>query len=147
MSDASTARQIALRKRPDLEVHPHHYAHERCWVVKDPVTLNYFHLRDEEHAILQMLDGRTSLAEIKRRFEETFAPLQLSFDQLHVFLGGLYRNGLVLADVPGQAEQLLSRREQRGRRMEKRRCGKVDLVFCQSVFGAGIKTEQNDAAV
>jgi putative peptide zinc metalloprotease protein len=116
MTVSSTTRQVALRKRPDLEIHPHQYAHERFWVVKDPVALNYFHLRDEEHAILEMLDGRTSFDEIKRRFEEMFAPLRLSFDQLHAFLGRLYRTGLVVADAPDQGTPLLARFQKKRRR-------------------------------
>jgi putative peptide zinc metalloprotease protein len=102
--------------RPDLEVHAQRFGRERYWVVKDPVALAYFHLRDEEHAILRMLDGRTSLAEIKRRFEEVFAPLQMSLEQLQAFLGRLHESGLVLSDAPGQGEQLLLRDGRRRRR-------------------------------
>ena len=115
-TDSAAARPVALRMRPDLSVHAHRYSKERYWVVKDPVALAYFHLRDEEHAILRMLDGRTSLAEIKRRFEQAFAPLQMSLDQLQAFLGRLHRSGLVVGDASGQGEQLLKRRGQRRRR-------------------------------
>jgi putative peptide zinc metalloprotease protein len=115
-SDSAAARPVALRMRPDLSVHAHKYGNQRYWVVKDPVALAYFHLRDEEHAILRMLDGRTSLAEIKRRFEEAFAPLRMSLDQLQAFLGRLHRSGLVMGDGPGQGEQLRLRGGRRRRR-------------------------------
>ncbi len=115
-TDSAAARPVALRMRPDLSVHAHKYGSERYWVVKDPVALAYFHLRDEEHAILRMLDGRTSLAEIKRRFEQAFAPLQMSLDQLQAFLGRLHRSGLVVGDAPGQGEQLRLRGARRRRR-------------------------------
>jgi len=115
-SDATTTRPVRLRMRPDLAVHPQRFGRERYWVVKDPVALAYFHLRDEEHAILRMLDGRTSLAEIKRRFEEAFAPLQMSLEQLQAFLGRLHHAGLVLADAPGQGDRLLARHGRRRRR-------------------------------
>jgi len=113
--DSATTRRVALRMRPDLSVHPQQFGPDRYWVVKDPVALTYFHLREEEHAILRMLDGQTSLAEIKRRFEEAFAPLQMSVEQLQAFLGRLHRSGLVLSDAPGQGEQLLLRRGRRRR--------------------------------
>ena len=114
--DSAAARPVALRMRPDLSVRAHKYGGERYWVVKDPIALAYFHLRDEEHAILRMLDGRTSLGEIKGRFEEAFAPLQMSLDQLQAFLGRLHRSGLVVGDAAGQGEQLLKRRGRRRRR-------------------------------
>ncbi|HUT12002.1 MAG TPA: HlyD family efflux transporter periplasmic adaptor subunit [Thermoguttaceae bacterium] len=114
-SDSSTARGVALRMRPDLSIHPQQVGQQRYWVVKDPVALAYFHLRDEEHAILQMLDGRTSLAEIKRRFEQAFAPLQLTVERLHAFLFRLHRCGLVLSEAVGQGSQLLIRHNRRRR--------------------------------
>jgi putative peptide zinc metalloprotease protein len=114
-TDSATARPVGLRMRPDLSVRAQRFGQERCWVVKDPVALAYFHLNDEEHAILLMLDGRASLAEIKRRFEEAFAPLQMSFEQLQAFLGRLHESGLVLSDAPGQGDQLLLRHRRRRR--------------------------------
>jgi len=116
-SDSSAARGVALRMRPDLSIHPQQVGRQRYWVVKDPVALTYFHLRDEEHAILRMLDGRISLAEIKRRFEQLFAPLQLTVERLHAFLFRLHRCGLVLSEASGQGSQLLIRRNRR-RRLE-----------------------------
>ena len=115
MPDSAEARRIALRMRPDLSIHPQRIGQHRHWVVKDPVALTYFHLRDEEHAILQMLDGRASLAEIKRRFEHAFAPMQISFEQIQGFLARLYDFGLLLAEAPGQGRQLLSRFSRRRR--------------------------------
>jgi len=114
--DSALTRPVALRMRPDLDFRPQHLAGRRYWGVKDPVSLEYFQLRDEEFLILQMLDGRTSLLEIKRRFERMFAPLQLSVERLQAFLTNLYREGLVLADSAGQGEQLLERRRRRRKR-------------------------------
>ena len=110
LSSASTA-AIALRLRPDLSIQPQQHGRERYWVVKDPVAQTYFHLRDEEHAILQMLAGRTSFGEIKRRFEEAFPPLQLSFDHLQAFLARLHAANLLLAERTGQGEELLRRHD------------------------------------
>jgi len=116
-SDSAAARAVALRMRPDLSIQPQQVGRRHYWVVKDPVALTYFHLCDEEHAILQMLDGRTSMAEIKRRFEQAFAPLQLTMERLHAFLFRLHRCGLVLSEAASQGSQLLLRRSRR-RRLE-----------------------------
>lgn len=108
-------RPLAARVRPELVVQPIELAERRCWRVKDPVSHQYFELSDEEYAILRMLDGRTSLAEIRRRFERLFAPLQLTIGQLQAYLANLHHEGLILADVPGQGAQLLKRARTAGR--------------------------------
>jgi putative peptide zinc metalloprotease protein len=66
-------------------------------------------LRDEEHALVELLDGRHSLADLQRQFERRFAPRRISAEQLQSFLGMLHREGLVLADGPRQADELLAR--------------------------------------
>ena len=67
---SSTARPLNMRMRPDLEVRQSRYHGTPYWVIKDPVGLNYFRFQEEEFAILQWLDGHTSLDEVKRRFEK-----------------------------------------------------------------------------
>jgi putative peptide zinc metalloprotease protein len=94
---------------------PQWIGRRRHWVLKDPLALAYFHLLDEEYAILQMLDGYTSLAEIQRQFEARFVPHRVSLLRLQRFLGDLHQRGLVLSDAPDQSSQLQQRRTQRRR--------------------------------
>ena len=42
------------------------------WGIKDPATLRYYRLAEPEFWILGALDDRTTLAELKRRFERQF---------------------------------------------------------------------------
>ncbi len=86
------------------------------WVVKDPVALQYFRFEEEEYAILQMLDGESSLDEIAERFEEEFPPQTIRVEELQNFIGMLHRSGLVLADAQGQGVQLKRRRDERRRK-------------------------------
>ncbi len=109
VGDRASDRPLPLRRRPDLTIVPQKYGQHRYWLVKDPISLQYFHLRDEEHAILEMLDGQTGLAEIKTRFEKRFAPYRLPLETAHAFLGRLHECGLLLSSTPGQGEQLLQR--------------------------------------
>jgi putative peptide zinc metalloprotease protein len=113
---SSTARPLTMRMRPDLDVRQVRYHGTPYWVIKDPVGLNYFRFQEEEFAILEWLDGHTSLDEIKRRFEKQFAPQKIGLDELGRLIGTLHRSGLVIADVPGQGPQLLKRRKQNSRR-------------------------------
>src|SRR5579872_6184445 len=113
---AIAQRPLAIRKRPDLVAQAQVIGEKRVWRVKDPVSLEYFEFSEQEYAILDMLDGRTTLVQIQRRFEQAFAPLQLRFEQLQSFLASLHQSGLVLATAAGQGAILLDRRRAQGSR-------------------------------
>jgi putative peptide zinc metalloprotease protein len=114
---SSSARQSPIRKRPDLVARRQHYLGRSYWVVKDPIGLNYYRFQEEEYAILQMLDGQTSLDEIKERFEAEFPPQKITLEELQQFLGMLHGSGLVVTDVAGQGQQLIKRRSERKRKL------------------------------
>ena len=113
---SSSARKLPIRKRPDLTASRQRYHGRDYWVVKDPVGLHYFRFQDEEYAILQMLDGQTSLDQVKEQFEKQFPPQKITLEEIQQFLGMLHRSGLILASVQGQGVQLLKRRSERFRR-------------------------------
>jgi putative peptide zinc metalloprotease protein len=113
---STSSRKLKLRKRGDLSVQVQHHQGKRFYVVKDPVGLGYFRLREEEHFVLDRLDGETSLDDIKTAFEREFAPQQLTLRQLQFFIGQLHRNGLIISHVEGQGEQLFKRRDEKLRR-------------------------------
>jgi putative peptide zinc metalloprotease protein len=113
---SSSARKLPIRKRPDLSARRQRYHGRAYWVVKDPVGLNYFRFQEEEWAILQMLDGESSLDEIKDRFEAEFPPQKITLEELQQFLGMLHRSGLIVVGVPGQGKELNKRRSERRRK-------------------------------
>ncbi len=123
---SSTSRPLPLRTRPDLSVRQHRYHGRVYWVVKEPVGLNYFRFHEEEFAILQMLDGITSMDRIKEQFESQFAPQKITFQDLQQFIGMLHRSGLVISEAPGQGQQLKKRRDEKKR---KELLGKFANVF------------------
>jgi len=108
---SSTSRPLTLRMRPDLSARRHRYHGRTFWVVKEPVGLNYFRFHDEEYAILCMLDGHSSLDEIKEEFEQQFQPQKIAFTDLLQFVGMLHRSGLVISEATGQGHQLHKRRD------------------------------------
>ena len=116
LTPSATSRRLRLRKRRDLRVEPLEFGRRRYWGVKDPVALRYYQLRDEEFRILQMLDGTTSLDDIRERFEREFAPRRLTPQQLESFIGMLHTEGLIVAEAPGQGRQLLRVRRRNERR-------------------------------
>ena len=62
---SSSARPLAIRRRPDLIARRQHYLGRSYWIVKDPVGLTYTRFQDEEYALLNWLDGHISLDELK----------------------------------------------------------------------------------
>ena len=122
----SASRPLRIRKRPDLEARRHRYHGRSYWVVKEPVGLNYFRFHEEEYAILNMLDGNTSLQTIKEEFQRQFAPQRITLQDLQQFIGMLHRSGLVISQMNGQGQQLRRRGDQRRR---KELLGKFANVF------------------
>ncbi len=113
---SSASRPLALRMRPDLTARQQRYQGRTYWVVKEPVGLNYYRFHEEEYAILCMLDGHTSLEQIKEEFEQRFTPQKVTFHDLQQFVGMLHRSGLVISNAPRQGIQLRKRRDQKKRR-------------------------------
>jgi len=113
---ASSSRPLVLTMRSDLTARRQRYLGRSYWVVKEPIGLKYYRFQEEEYSILQMLDGNTSMAEIKERFEEEFAPQKITFANLQQFIGMLHRSGLVLAEVAEQGRQLKHRGDEKRRK-------------------------------
>jgi len=124
---SSSARKLPIRKRADLSARRQRYHGQSYWVIKEPVGLNYFRFHEEEYAILQMLDGESSLDDIKERFEAQFPPQKITLEELQQFLGMLHRSGLVVVSVPGQGKQLNKRRSERRR---KELLGALTNILC-----------------
>lgn len=122
---SSTTRPLTLRTRGDLVVRLQQYQGEVAWVVKDPLKLSYFRFRDEEYALLTMFDGRASLDDIREQFERQFMPRRISVEEIARFIGELYRSGLIVADVPGQAEQFRKRQDENQRKRVLSAAGSV----------------------
>jgi putative peptide zinc metalloprotease protein len=108
-AQTAETRILPIRRRVDLSCREQHIGGSRYWHIKDPVSLRYYQLSPEEHAVLMMLDGTVSLQEVRRRFEIEFAPQRLSLPQVQSFLAMLHSSGLVISDSPGQAQILVSR--------------------------------------
>ena len=134
---SSTSRSLTLRMRPDLSSRRQQYQGRAYWVIKEPVGLKYYRFHEEEYAILNMLDGHTSMDAIKEQFEREFAPQKVTFQDLQHFIGMLHRSGLVISESTGQGKQLKHRGDTKRR---KEFLGKLTNVF--AVRWRGIDPER-----
>ncbi len=106
---STSARPLALRKRPDLIVFPQRFSGRTYLGVKDPLTMRYYQLQEEEFFILQQLDGQTSADHILDAVHREFAPRKIRLGQLQAYLSMLHREGLITSDAQGQGPALLNR--------------------------------------
>ena len=130
MLTATEHQPLTLVMRADLTARPLLRSGRRYWVLKDPISLRYHQLRDEEYTVLQSLDGTATLASIRSHFEAKFAPVQLSLRHLQALLGMLHQQGLVHAQGSGQGIHLSERySRQRWRRLQERFSNPLAIRF------------------
>ncbi len=108
----SSQRPVALRMRPDLIVREQSAGSRVYFIIKDPIRLSHHQLWEEEFSLLQMLDGRTSVAAMKEAFVRKFPSSRLDSRLLQILHGQFHRNGLVLSENVGQSDELRRRNEQ-----------------------------------
>lgn len=124
MLQSSPSRELQLRTRSDLLFSPREDS--GCVVVKDPLSLQYHLLSEEEYALLTMLRQPTSIQRLKGELEHLFFPQTTSVGELTLALGMLHRRGLLSSRHEGQGEQFWWK-EQRGRR--RKWIGRINPLF------------------
>ena len=77
-------------------------AGQAAYVLKDPLTLEMFHLTAEEYFLFQALRAQTTLSRLRREFERRFAPRRVTAEALQQGLQTLHGQGLLLSEAPAQ---------------------------------------------
>ena len=113
--DSPSDLKSGVRIRPDLIYAPRSEGDEETWVVKDPVTLRYFHFGPAEVFIMRLIDGRNSVGAIQKQYDDAFAPRRISQQEILAFCHRLYQRGLLVGSSENQAEGLLQRRKKNER--------------------------------
>jgi len=105
----TTGRPLRVRRRLDLRAVPQTLRGRTVWAIKDPLAQAYYHLTEESYWLLTHLDGLQTIDQLRREFEQQFVPQKLPVRELEQALVRFHRQGLVVADSPGQDGQLLKR--------------------------------------
>src|SRR5436305_1969646 len=82
MPSGQSAEHLQVRLRPDLVVQPQFYEGVTHYVIKDPIGLKYFRFKPEEYFLLQQLNGKHTLLEVKKAFERKYRPQTIAIDDL-----------------------------------------------------------------
>jgi putative peptide zinc metalloprotease protein len=106
---------LRLRLRKDIVVESQKYEGRTFHVLKDPVSLRYYRLKDNEHFLLQFLDGERTLEEAQKAYEKRYRPERLKLEDLEAFAQQLLTAGLAQNESPRAGSQLFERRTKRRR--------------------------------
>jgi putative peptide zinc metalloprotease protein len=115
-SDLERRKQVRLCLRPDLEIAAHKYEQRTYYVIKDPVSLRYYRFKEQEHFLLDLMDGKHTLDDAQKAFEARFRPDRLTLEDLEGFGQQLLTVGLAHNESPQAGKQLFDRRKKRLRR-------------------------------
>src|SRR5579875_3230741 len=99
-SELERRKQLRLRLRRDLIIEAQKYEGRTYHVVKDPVSLRYYRLKDNEFFLLQFLDGKHTLEEAQKAYEVRYRPERVKLEDLEAFAQQLLTAGLAQNDSP-----------------------------------------------
>src|SRR5580698_551146 len=114
-SDLERRKQVRLRRRSDLNINAQRYEGRTYFVVKDPVSLRYYRFKEQEHFLIEMMDGGHTLDQAQKAFEKRFRPDRLTLEDLEQFGQQLLKAGLAQNESPQAGKQLFDRRKKRRR--------------------------------
>src|SRR5947209_15681326 len=112
-SELQRRKKLRLQTRPNLKITLQNGGGDPCFVLKDPVTLRYFHLDQTQRYLIGMMDGTSTLDEIRRAYEAKHRPHRMPLEELEAFARQLLEGGLVVNEAPAAAQQAIeqSRKE------------------------------------
>ncbi len=113
--DLERRKQLRLRLRRDLVIESQRYEGRVYFVLKDPVSLRYYRLKQNEHFLLQFLDGKRTLEDAQKAYERQYRPERLPLEHLESFAQQLLTAGLAQNESPRAGIQLFERRGKRRR--------------------------------
>jgi putative peptide zinc metalloprotease protein len=114
-SEVERRKQVKIRLRTDLVIDPQKYEGRTYYVVKDPVSLRYYRLKDHEHFLIRYMDGQHTLEDAQKEYEKRYRPDRLKLEELEAFAQQLLTAGLAQNESPRAGQQLFDRRKKRKR--------------------------------
>jgi putative peptide zinc metalloprotease protein len=113
--DLERRKQLRVLLRRDLSIEAQKYEGRTFHVVKDPVSLRYYRLKDNEYFLLQFLDGKRTLEEAQKEYEVRYRPDRLKLEDVEAFAQQLINAGLAQNESPRAGKQLYEQRSKRRR--------------------------------
>src|SRR5215813_13744962 len=115
-ADLERRKKVRIRLRRDLNIAPQKYEGRTYYVVKDPVSLRYYRFKEQEHYLINLMDGAHTLDDAQKAFEKRFRPDRLTLEDLEHFGQQLLKAGLAQNESPKAGKQLFEHRAKRRRK-------------------------------
>src|SRR5450631_3666193 len=93
-SELERRKSLRIRLRNDLDIEPQKYEGRTYYVIKDPISLRYYRLKDNEHFLLQFMDGKHTLEDAQKAYETQYRPDRLKLEDVEGFAQQLLTGGL-----------------------------------------------------
>jgi putative peptide zinc metalloprotease protein len=123
---SSGSPRLPFRLRPDLIAVEQTSAKGKRWVVKDPLSLEFFYFGEQEWFVLACLRQPTTIQEIQEQFRRRFPPQEIAATEIKLFLERVVRDNLVLIEERlGLGEGLLKQGEQASRNRNRFRWAQI----------------------
>ncbi len=99
-------REVLLKLRPDVEITEQMQRGEKCYVIKDPLSLRYFRISELEHSVASLMDGANTVDDICSKIAERTGGLQIPKETIADFAVTLRRANLLANTFPDDARVL-----------------------------------------
>ena len=114
-SELERRKSLRIRLRRDLAIEAQKYEGRTYYVIKDPISLRYYRLKDNEFYLLQFMDGSRTLEDAQKAYEARFRPDRLKLEDVEGFAQQLLTGGLAQNESPRAGKQLFDRRKKKRR--------------------------------
>ena len=114
-SELERRKSLRIRLRRDLAIEAQKYEGRTYYVIKDPVSLRYYRLKDNEFFLLQFMDGKRTLEDAQKAYEAQYRPDRLKLEDVEGFAQQLMTGGLAQNESPRAGKQLFDRRKKKRR--------------------------------
>ena len=103
-------RSVPLVAREDVDVQKIYFRGQPYHIVKDPLSLKYFHLEPAQYTVWKRLDGQQSLEQLRSVLNRRFPTLSSRPSDVQHLVTELHQNGLTRSLRYGQGIRLQEKR-------------------------------------
>lgn len=102
---------LPFRQRRDLEISSQ--GAEAGWLLRDPLTEQFYRFSGEEYVLFSLLDGSKPFADIQVEFEKRCRPARISREEIQEFAARLVAAGLLISTAAGSAKKLVEQTQRK----------------------------------
>lgn len=103
----ASQRPVPFVRRRDLETREIRFEGVPSHVLKDPVALRYHRLTEPQYFVLQSLDGRASLTDLRDALQQRFPQTFWNFQALQQLIADFHTKRLTVSQRAGQGRVLI----------------------------------------